>query len=99
MQNSLFGVCFFNHTHRPEKGTAKGKKELPEEIFSADLTVPLRGKTGYLDYFELSKEKLHREAVKLIKTELAAFFEGMTAKGCTMANFETKGPWQFNEHR
>lgn len=95
----MFGVCFFNHTHRPEKGTAKGKKELPGEIFSADLTISLRGKTGYLDYFELSKEKLHKEAVKLIKTKLSGFFEEMTAKGCIMANFENKDACQFNEHR
>lgn len=57
--------AFFNHTLRPEKGNTKGKEELPGEIFSADLTVSLRGEAGYLDYFELSKEKLHKEAVYL----------------------------------
>lgn len=56
----LFGVCFLPHTLRPKKGNIKWKEELPGEIFSADLS--LRGEINYLDYFKLSKEKLHKEA-------------------------------------
>lgn len=53
---------FFMHTRSPEKGNTKRKEELPGEI-SADLIVSLRGEISYCDYFKLSKEKLHEEAV------------------------------------
>lgn len=54
----------------------------------------LRGECSYLDYFELSKEKLHREAVyswpKSIKTELSCSFEGMAAWDVLWLILETR---------
>lgn len=56
----LLEYVFYTH-HRPEKGNTKRKEELPGEI-AADLTASPRGEIRYLDYFKLSKEKLHEEA-------------------------------------
>lgn len=91
----FFVWSLFTHIYRPEKANIKRKDKLPEEIFSADLTVSLRGEISYLDYFKCAKEKLYKEAVfsgpKSIMTELSCSFEEM-AMTCAMVNFGKQDP-------
>lgn len=92
----------FTHIYRPEKANIKQKEKLPEEIFSADLTVFLRREISYLDYFKLFKERLYKEAVysgpKSIMTELSCSFEGM-AMNVRWLTLENKIQCQQSELR